>query len=189
MQEPYKEPPPDADSGEDTESEVGWEEDDSESSSSSSSSSTDDSRWGLDPSSGSSSRVRVSCVEMQPSFVLSGCPRIFSVVDEHGSSESVPVHSAAQSPTAASLFPVPSKLLALPLSASCRPQNCMPLSAPATVQLLSQDWVRQGSSPPGTPAPVREGGLQLARQETVFHDAGALRPTSDPALVSVLKPG
>lgn len=61
MQEPYKEPPPDADSGEDTESEVGWEQDDDdESSSGSSSSSTDDSRWGLDPSSASSSRVRGS---------------------------------------------------------------------------------------------------------------------------------
>ena len=60
MQEPYKEPPPDADSGEDTESEVGWDNDDGDDSSSgSSSSSTDDSRWGLDPSSASSSRVRV----------------------------------------------------------------------------------------------------------------------------------
>ena len=39
--------------------------------------------------------------------------------------------------------------------------------------------MRQGSSPPGTPAPVREGGLQLARQETVFHDAGALHGTSE----------
>ena len=71
MQEPYKEPPPDADSGEDTESEVGWEDDeDDESGSGSSSSSTDDSRWGLDPSSGSSSRVRVYCTRILPSFVL-----------------------------------------------------------------------------------------------------------------------
>ena len=45
------------------------------------------------------------------------------------------------------------------------------------MQLARQDFVRQGSSPLGTPAPMREGGLQLARQETVFHDAGALHRT------------
>ena len=74
MQAPYEEPPPDADSGEDTGDEAGWEDEDGESSggSGSSSSSTDDSRWGLDPSSAGSSRVRIP-PRAQRSVALSGC--------------------------------------------------------------------------------------------------------------------